>query len=174
MECPLCRCQASVIVNKTETGYLPRETQFSPGRLKYWQGLPLPRQIGIEEEHDLGSGLRCLDSYRLSTTLLAPRSWPAYFIFLSLHFIIHKNRKINVSYLIGLWALNVIIYVKCLGQCLWHCKSWLLLASTDCYYYDHYSAKTTPQQTLDVKMGSVYKARKYLIIWKRCLLSFLG
>lgn len=110
----------------------------------------LPRQAETVEEPDLGPGLRCLDSHRTCTILLASRSWPACFIFLSRHFIIHKNRKINGSHTIGLWALNKIIYVKCLQQCVLHWKSSLLWVSTDC------SAKATPQQASDVKMGSVY------------------
>ena len=58
-ECPLCRCQASVIVSKTETGSLLWSSR-QPWEISHCQGLALPRQAGTVEEHDLGSGLRYL------------------------------------------------------------------------------------------------------------------
>lgn len=58
-----------LLVNKTKAGSLPQEAHSAPGRLKYEQGRPLPRQIGVEEESDVGSGLRCLTSHRTPSVL---------------------------------------------------------------------------------------------------------
>lgn len=110
-------------LNEIETWTLPCETHSSPGRLKHCQGLLLARNVGTEEECDLGSTLGCLDSHRTSPALWAPRPWPGCFIFLSLHFFIRKNKKNNGSHLIELWALNETIYVKCLVECMLHSKS---------------------------------------------------